>query len=222
MDVEPKWNTRGRAVRSLALCAVLGAGTPTVASAQALEVGAGIARTQNPVKALSDAMCPAAKTWAGEGRVAYRFSRAAAIEGTVGYHWEKAGDECEDPVPPVPVSGPFERTLTESPAAGYPFVTTDARLAFEPSTPSGPIWLRAFGGYGRMWSKDIGYWLAGAGLVFGGELEAMLDFEWNWYDVPIETTAESYQDGVLVDAQTEASDMGHSTFRIKAGIRFRP
>lgn len=197
----------------------LGIGVPIGAEGQSLEVGVGLARTQSPVAALSNAMCPADKTWAGEGRAGVRFSRVVALEGTLSYHWENAGEDCTDP---VPATGPFERTTMRATEAGYPFLSTDARLAFEPSNPTGYIWFRAFGGYGRMWSKDVGYWLAGAGVVFGGQLEALLDFEWNWFDLPTETVTESYLDGALIDEQSEVSDMGHSTFRIKAGLRFRP
>lgn len=204
---------------------VLGAvllAAPRAATGQAPEFGVGVARTQNPVETLSDELCPAEKTWAAEGRAGLRFSRAIALEGTVGYQWENA-DECANGlVPPIPDTGPHERTTTDHPAAGYPFVSTDMRLAFEPSNPSGHIWFRAFGGYGRMWSKDVGYWLAGAGVVFGGQLEALLDFEWNWFDLPFVATTESYVDGVLVDERVETGDTGHSTFRIKAGLRFRP
>lgn len=194
---------------------------PGGSAAQDLEVGLGIARTQDPVPGLSDAACPAEKTWAAEGRAALRFSAAAALEGTFGYQFENAG-ECEDEVPPVPPTGPFEQVLMRNPEAGYPFVSTDLRLAFEPSSPGGPIWLRAFGGYGRMWGKDIGYWLAGAGLVFGGQLEALLDFEWNWFDVAFETTTRRFEDGVLTEEVVTQGEDGHSTFRIKAGVRWRP
>lgn len=194
---------------------------PACAVAQGIEVGLGFARTQNPVPALSDAMCPAEKTWAAEGRGALRFSAAVALEGTLGYHFENAGD-CVNEVPPVPPTGPFEQVFDRNPDAGYPFLSTDARLAFEPSSPSGHIWLRAFGGYGRMWAKDIGYWLAGAGLVFGGRLEALLDFEWNWYDVGFETTTRRFEDGVLQEEIVTHGESSHSTFRIKAGLRWRP
>lgn len=213
------WDRGMRAGAAIAVTCLLALGAPAGAAGQTLEAGVGIARTQNPVSALSDAMCPAERTWAGEGRAGVRFSRIVALEGTVAYHWESAGEDCAEP---VPGSGPFERTTMRAVEAGYPFLSTDARLAFEPSNPSGRIWFRAFGGYGRMWSKDVGYWLAGAGVVFGGQLEALLDFEWNWFDLPTETIVESYLDGALIDEQTEVSDMSHSTFRIKAGLRFRP
>ena len=83
------------------------------------------------------------------------------------------------------------------------------------------MWLRAFGGYGRMWSKDIGYWLAGAGLVFGSQLTTVLDFEWNWFDEPFVTTTQSFMDGVLVGEASVPEERSRSTFRIKAGFRWR-
>jgi len=219
VDAERRGKAASGIGTALAMCVARGMGRPAAGIGQSLEVGVGLARTQNPVASLSDEMCPAEKTWAGEGRAAVRFSQVIALEGTVAYHWENAGECVEDP---VPATGPFERTSMRATEAGYPFLSTDARLAFEPSNPSGYIWFRAFGGYGRMWSKEVGYWLAGSGVVFGGQLEALLDFEWNWFDLPTETVTQSYLDGVLIDEQTEVSDMSHSTFRIKAGLRLRP
>ena len=152
--------------------------------------------------------------------MALRFSRAVRLEGNVGYQWE-SGVTCADPLGPPPATGPFEDTRRTRPDAGYPFFSSDLRLAFEPSSPSGSIWLRAFGGYGRMWSKDIGYWLAGGGLVYGGGLETVVDFEWNWFDVPFEDTTRVFQNGILVSESMSRGTTLHSEFRIKAGFRFR-
>ena len=193
---------------------------PVCAQGLPLEVGIGVARNGSPPAVLSDDGCGADVGWAAEGRVGLRFSRAVRLEGNLGYHFE-GGVSCADPVAPAPATGPFEDTQLMVPDAGYPFFSTDARLAFEPSSPAGRIWLRAFGGYGRMWSKDIGYWLAGGGLVYGGRLETVVDFEWNWFDVPFEETARVFQDGVLVSESMRRGSTSHSEFRIKAGLRLR-
>jgi hypothetical protein len=184
-----------------------------------LEFGVGLAMTTNPVEVLSGEICPADRTWASEGRIAWRFSRAVAIEGTTALHWEKAGDCVNGLVPPVPQVGPHERTLIDYPD-GYPFTTSDVRIAFEPSSPSGSTWFRLFGGRGQMWGKGIGYWLTGAGAVFGGRMRFVLDAEWRWFDVPFDSTTESFQDGVLISQELGSGEESHSTFAVKLGVRF--
>lgn len=185
------------------------------------EVGAGVAMTTNPVETLSDALCPAGNTWATEGRLAWRFSRAVALEGSTAVHWEFAED-CvtilppPDPLPP----GPFERTLRDYPD-GYPFTTSDVRLAFEPSSPSGTTWFRAFGGWGYMWGKEMPYWLAGGGVVFGSRIRFVLDAEWKWFDVPFDTTTQTFLDGVLISEEEGTGEESHSTFSVKLGFRLR-
>ena len=193
---------------------------PGGVTGQRAELGLGISRIQNPPDALFDTSCPPSRSWSGDGRVSYRFSRAVALEGTVGYNWE-TGDQCVIEPEVVPPTGPFERATRVTPT-GFPFVTTDVRMGFEPSNPSGSIWLKAFGGYGRMWSKDIGYWLAGGGLVFGGRIESVLEFEWNWFDIPFDETTEQFLDGILVGTSEGSGETSHTTFRIRAGVRWRP
>lgn len=224
MDCRHGWVTgRGRWTgRRGILVAGVASLVPVVAAAQDLEMGVGIARTQNPVQTLSTSICPAGKTWALEGRGGLRFSRIVALEGTVGYQFEKVGECADGSIPPIPSTGPFQQMLTTYPEAGYPFVSTDARIAFEPSSPSGPIWLRAFGGYGRVWSKGMGYWLAGAGLVYSAEIDALLDFEWNWFDEPFDEVTRDFLDGALIGEESIRLGRSQSTFRIKAGFRWRP
>ena len=197
-------------------------GTLQAQGASGLEVGAGVAMTTNPVETLSDAICPAGRTWATEGRLAWRFSRAVSVEGNTALHWESAGEDCENGlVPPVPQEGPFERTLRDYPD-GYPFTTSDVRLAFEPSSPSGSTWFRAFGGRGYMWGKEIGYWLAGGGVVFGSRIRLVLDAEWKWFDVPFDSTTQSFLDGVLISEVEGTGEESHNTFAVKLGFRLRP
>ncbi len=205
----------------MGLFALAVAAAPAALPAQTIEVGAGIARGGSPPRALADDGCAVLTAWAGEGRGGLRFSRAASLEGTVAYHFA-SGETCGPSRAPAPPTGPFEVTDRARPGSGYPFFTSDLRLAFEPSSPSGPIWLRAFGGYGRMWGPDVGYWLAGGGLVFGGQLEAVLDFEWNWFDVPFDDILRMYEDGVLISESTTSGETSHTQFRIKAGVRWRP
>lgn len=189
--------------------------------ASGLEVGAGVAMIRNPVEVLSDATCPAGRTWAAEGRLGWRFSRVVSLEGSTALNFERAGEGCENGlVPPVPQEGPFERTLRDYPD-GYPFTTSDVRLAFEPSSPTGSTWFRAFGGRGFMWGKGIGYWLAGGGVVFGGRMKFVLDAEWKWFDVPFDSTTQSFLDGVLISEEVGTGEESHNTFTIKLGFRLR-
>lgn len=214
---------RGSTLPRLA-CVVLSslglAGGLHAQGARGLEIGGGLALTTNPVEALSGEICPADRTWAAEGRVAWRFSRAVALEGGTALHWENA-DQCVNGlVPPVPQQGPFERTLRDFPD-GYPFTTSDIRLAFEPSTPTGNTWLRVFGGWGHMWGKDIGYWLTGGGVVFGRGIRFVLDAEWRWFDVPFESTTENFLDGILISSEEGSGKEPHNTFAVKLGFRLR-
>ncbi|MDX1396079.1 MAG: hypothetical protein R3195_16975 [Gemmatimonadota bacterium] len=196
-------------------------GGPRIASAQGFEFGGGLAQVTNPPAELFEPgnACPPSKSWAGEGRIAYRFSRAVSLEGTGGYNWA-SNQFCVLGPEPVPANGPFtvaERTND----GGFPYFSTDARLAFEPSSPSGPMWLRVFGGWGAMWSKDTQYWLAGGGLVIGGQVTTVFEAEWNWFDLPYVETLDSYQDGALVSSDSTTGQTGHTTFRIRAGFRWR-
>jgi hypothetical protein len=182
-----------------------------------LEVGAGVAMTTNPVETLSGASCPAGKTWATEGRLAWRFSRVVALEGSTALHWE-SGEDCVERDPPLPL-GPFERDVRDYPG-GYPFTTSDVRLAFEPSSPSGTTWFRAFGGWGYMWGKKIPYWLAGGGVVFGGRIRFVLDAEWKWFDVPFDSITQSFLDAALISEEiTDTGEDPHTTFAVKLGFR---
>lgn len=196
--------------------------TPSSAGAQTppIELGIGVSRISSPAQTLSDTGCAADNVWTPEGHVGFRFSRAFAVQTVTGLNLE-TGVSCSDPADP-PAAGPGEQVILSSAASGYPFLQSDLRLAFEPSSPSGPIWLRAYGGYGRMWSKDIGYWLAGGGVVFGAKVESVIDFEWNWFDVPFDETTRTFQDGVQVSETTVARTDSHRTFRLRAFFRWRP
>jgi hypothetical protein len=196
--------------------------TPSSTSAQTppIELGIGVSRISSPVAKLSDTGCAADNVWAPEAHVGFRFSRAFAVQTVTGMNLE-TGVNCADPFEP-PATGPGEQIVVSSEASGYPFLQSDLRLAFEPSSPSGPIWLRAYGGYGRMWSKDIGYWLAGGGVVFGAKVESVIDFEWNWFDVPFDRTTRTFQDGVQVSEATASGSDSHRTFRLRAFFRWRP
>ncbi|MDX1576867.1 MAG: hypothetical protein R3266_00215 [Gemmatimonadota bacterium] len=194
--------------------------SPAVAQGLPLELGVGVARAGDPAADLSDDGCAADEVWTGEARGGLRFSRAVRLEATAGLHFE-SDVRCATPAP-APPTGPFSRTEVVSPEAGYPFLSTDARLGFEPSTPSGPVWLRAFGGYGRMWGKGIGYWLAGGGLVFGGGLQTLVELEWLWFDVPVEEVTRTFLDAVPVSETVTPREISHRTFRLKLGFRWRP
>lgn len=209
-----------RLLAALALVALVTA--PPSASAQTppIELGLGVSRISSPVQTLSDTGCAADNVWAPEAHVGFRFSRAFAVQTVSGMNFE-TGVKCSDPADP-PATGPGEQIVLSSDASGYPFLQSDLRLAFEPSSPSGPIWLRAYGGYGRMWSKDIGYWLAGGGVVFGAKVESVIDFEWNWFDVPFDETTRTFQDGIQVSETTVARTESHRTFRLRAFFRWRP
>ena len=207
----------GSLVGTVALGALL---APTALAGQGLEFGLGFSRIRNPPADLFDSSCPASHSWSSDGRASLRFSRAVALEGTVSYNWAN-GDQCVDDPVLVPPTGPFESTTRATPG-GFPFVTTDLRLGIEPSNPSGSMWLKAFGGYGRMWSKDIGYWLAGGGLVFGGQLQTVLELEWNWFNVPFDETTRQFMDGVEVGTSQRSGATSHNTFRVRGGIRWRP
>jgi hypothetical protein len=193
---------------------------PIPAIGQALELGGGFAQVRNPPPELFESICPASRSWAGDGRIGLRFSRAFSLEGQVTHNFE-TGDQCvaEPEVPPD--TGPFERVTRET-GAGFPYWTTDARLNFEPSSPSGNIWLKAFAGYGRIWDFDTGYWLVGGGIVFAAAIESVIEFEWNWIDVPFTETTEEFLNGALVSEETLTGHTSHSTLRIRAGFRLRP
>ncbi|MFV1986471.1 MAG: hypothetical protein ACC682_04280 [Gemmatimonadota bacterium] len=210
----------GRLVRAASL-AVLTL-FPGTLLAQGLELGGGLTRMTNPPPALFEPGndCPPSQSWAGEGRIAFRFSRVVSIEGTGGYNWASS-DFCVLPPAAIPPSGPHSVSARTTPG-GFPFFTSDARLAFEPSSPSGPMWLRVFGGYGVMWGKDTRYWLAGGGLVLGQEIQTVIEAEWNWFDLPYDQTTLNYQDGALVSTEKTSGSTSHNTFRLRAGFRWSP
>lgn len=193
---------------------------PAGAAGQTLEIGGGFAQIRNPPPELFESTCPPSRSWAGDARLGLRFSRAFSIEGQMTYDFE-TGDQCDAEPEPPPATGPFERVTREA-GGGFPYWTTDARLSFEPSSPSGNIWLKAFAGYGRIWDFDTGYWLAGAGVVFAATIESVIEFEWNWIDVPFTETTEDFLDGTLVSGESITGQTSHSTFRIRAGFRLRP
>ncbi len=214
----PRWNLRVL-VRSLPVLAIAWPGTALGQSG--LEVGAAVATIGDPPRALAGAGCSTSRAWAVEGRVGWRFSSVVSIEGTGTYHVD-TGNRCVEPVEaPAPPTGPFERKTTVFPNSGYPFVSTDARLTFEPSAPAGRTWLRAFAGWGHMWSQDLDYWLAGFGVVFGGRTQIVADLEWKWFDVPFETTTESYLDGQLVSSEVTTGGRGQSPLALKLGFRLK-
>ncbi len=192
---------------------------PDALLAQGLEVGGGFARlTNTPPELFTPGNdCPPSQSWAGEGRIAYRFSRVVSIEGTGGYNWASS-DFCVLAPAPIPPSGPHSVSARDNPG-GFPFFSSDARLAFEPSSPSGSMWLRAFGGYGVMWGKETQYWLAGGGLVMGQQLRTVIEIEWNWFDLPFTETTVNYQDGQLISTDRTSGSTSHTTFRLRAVFR---
>ena len=150
-----------------------------------------------------------------------RFSRIASIEANTAYSWANT-NTCILQPEPIPPTGEFTARSRTTPG-GYPSWSSDLRLVFESPEPRTSLWLRAFGGYGWMWSMDnIGYWMAGGGLVFGGRLQTIIEAEWNWFSVPYAQTTRTYQDGTLVSTDLTAGSTSHSMFRLRAGFRLVP
>lgn len=209
--------SRMPAVVGLAIVLLL----PQRLEAQAPLVGFGLTRSTNAPLALFDEDdCPGATAWSGEGGIGLRFSRIASLELNAAYHWSHP-NTCIVGPPTIPPTGEFSYFERDT-RGGYPFWSSDARLVFESPDPRTSAWLRAFGGYGRMWVKDIGYWLAGGGLVFGGRLQTIIEAEWNWYSIPFEQTTFNYVDGVLVSTDVTNGSTSHSQFRLRAGFRLSP
>jgi hypothetical protein len=73
-----------------------------------------------------------------------------------------------------------------------------------------------------MWSKDIGYWLAGGGLVLGQQIQTVFEVEWNWFNVPYTETTLNFEDGVLVSTDMSDGSTKHSSFRMRAAFRWSP
>jgi len=209
----------GTTCAGLAVAGVLGLAmlSPVAAAGQMIEVGGGISQIRNPPPELFHG-CKGSRAWAADARAGLRFSRAFSLAGTFARNWGSEGD-CQAFEPPD--AGPFDR-VTRVGTDGLPYWSTDARLNFEPSSPSGNIWLKAFGGYGRMWGPDTGYWLAGGGLVFGAAIQSVIEFEWNWFSLPYAETTQSYVDGTLISEDVVEGDASRSTFRIRAGFRWHP
>lgn len=209
----------GRAGRLAGLVAItLGvAGSQTVA--QTLEFGGGFSRLKPPGPLLGADVCTGGNAWAGEGAVALRFGAISALEATTAYNWAATND-CGEGPPDIPPTGDLSYTYRET-RGGYPFWSTDFRVVVESPEPHQSAWLRAFGGYGRMWSKDIGYWLAGGGLALAGRLQPILEAEWNWFSVPFDELTLNYSDGDLISTDTVSGSTSHRTFRIRAGLRWR-
>ncbi|MDH3735049.1 MAG: hypothetical protein OEU54_16085 [Gemmatimonadota bacterium] len=202
----------------LVALAVLALATPLTAQPV---VGIGLTRISNAPQALFDVDdCPGANAWSGEGVLGLRFSRIVSVETTTAYNWSNT-NTCIVGPPTVPPTGEFSFSTFETPG-GYPFVSSDARLVFESPDPRSSFWLRAFGGYGVMWPKSIGYWLAGGGLVFGGQLQTIIEAEWNWFSVPFDQTTLSFVDGALVSTDVTSGSRSHSMFRLRAGFRLSP
>lgn len=210
---------RGGAVALLLLGADLALAVPALAQGLPLEFGVGVSRNSSPPPELSEQWCAADVAWAAEGRVGLRLSRSLRLEATGGYHFE-GGVSCAIPDQTIPPIGPFELVERTGPEDGFPLLSTDARVSFEPSQPAGGVWFRAFGGYGRMWDVGEGYWLAGGGLVFGGPITAVLELEWNWFDLPFDETVRTFQDGILTSMTSSQGTTSHGEMRIRAGFRF--
>ncbi len=219
-DVEAGRGARtGRASVVAGLAAIaLGAGQMPLA-AQGFEFGGGFSRMKAPDLFLGPDDCTGGNAWSGEGVVALRFTSTVALEATTGYNWSNP-KQCERDLPTIPPNGEFSHTFQQS-AGGYSFVTTDFRIVVESPEPHQSAWLRAFGGYGRMWSRDIGYWLAGGGLALAGRLTPILEAEWNWFSVPFEELTLNYVDGVLQSTDRVSGSKAENTFRIRAGLRWR-
>ena len=210
------WERFGR-LAGLVVIALCGTGSPAVA--QTFEFGGGFSRLEPPGPLLGEGVCTGGNAWTGEGVVALRLTSITAFEATGGYNWSTT-DMCGDGPPDIPPTGDFSYTYRET-SGGYPFWNTDFRFVVESPEPHQSAWLRAFGGYGRMWSKDIGYWLAGGGLALAGRLQPILEAEWNWFSVPFDEFTANYTDGTLVSTDTVSGSTSHTTFRIRAGLRWR-
>lgn len=202
-----------------AAAALLVLGAPPRAEAQTgVELGLGVARNGDPAAALSDDGCAADESWAPEVRAGLRLSRAVRLEGVLAYHFE-ADVSCAIGKPPIPPQDGEIRSVS-SPEAGYPYATSDLRLAVEPARPAGAAWLRAFGGYGRMWGKGTGYWLAGGGLVFGGRVATLLELEWNWFELPADELIVTFAGGEPVSERMERRATSHADFKLRFGFRW--
>ena len=205
-----------RAIRTLVVLGSCALDAAPAAAQLPFELGLGVGRNGSPPAELSDDGCAADISWAAEARPGLRLSRAVRLDGVLGYTWAPRR-RCSDPLPP-PTDG--ERTLRSVPEAGYPVWTGDVRLSIEPATPTGPIWFRVFGGYGRMLGKGIPYWVSGAGIVVGTNVETVIDFEWMWFDVPFEDDVQTFSGGALLSESTVLGEISRREFRIKAGFRF--
>jgi hypothetical protein len=219
-DVVAGWGAGARRASIAAALAAIVLGSVRIpVAAQALEFGGGFSRLKAPDLFLGPDDCTGGNAWAGEGVIALRFTSIVALEATTAYNWSNP-ERCERELPTIPPSGEFSHTFQQS-AGGYPFVTTDFRIMVESPEPHQSAWLRAFGGYGRMWSRNIGYWLAGGGLALAGRLTPILEAEWNWFSVPFEELTLNYVDGVLVRTDTVSGSKAENTFRVRAGLRWR-
>lgn len=172
----------------------------------------------------SEDLCSPERTTLSYGaRLGFGFGPYFALEGGLSIHHEYA-DSCllpADPAPP-PQNGMRTVRVYQEGTRGYPFGSDEVRVIVRmherPGRPSG----RLLAGAGWLWSKDIGFLLAGGGLRYGGErLAGTLDVEQWWFDVPFIDVEEAYLGGQLVSQEQTPGEDSESPIVIRFGVNWR-
>jgi hypothetical protein len=159
-----------------------------------------------------------------EGYVGVRILRHLAVR-TVLVHHDDFDAVCAEtpPEPPIPQSGPYTVRRIEfgNDIARYPYYSSELDLVREPVSFRSIVSLRLLAGYGWIWTKDISFWTAGAGLAVGDErVRIIFDVKGSWFKVPYERVTYHYEDGVLVGRHAISQHTNEHPLAIIAGVEF--
>lgn len=168
-------------------------------------------------------ICPDESPWEVGARAGYRLASILSVEATASHRWEDP-DLCVNGFGrPPPENGTVESVVFDEEVEGYPYGAFDARVVVHPVEIGGLVSPHLAAGAGWFPSKEIGHLLAGVGVRVGhGPLQATVEAEGLWYDVPFETVVETYEDGELVDVQRTPGEESESPIRLRAGVIWYP
>lgn len=214
-----------RDVSWLALATLAGIGAVSEAAAQepgapgAVELGlAAGAFIDYPAPFVDRGCLDEASALTGEAR--FWPHRVVAVEASMTVTGEMPGRDCAlvEIGAPTPIGVPVGRTVYPEPIAGHGFFATTLGIAFEPFRGAS-LSPRARLARGRMWDKELGYWLAGAGMRYQfGRHALVMDVE-RWklsIDARLETVVYDGLGGVEIQS-SEPTSFEHTPYLVRVG-----
>lgn len=146
--------------------------------------------------------------------------RIVAVETSMTVTGEVPGRDCAvaDLAAPIPIGVPVRRTVYPESIAGHGFFATTLGIVLEPFRGS-PLSPRARLAAGRMWDKELGFWLAAAGMRYQfGRHALVMDVE-RWktsIDARLETVVYDGSGGVEVQA-SEPLSSEYTPYLVRVG-----